>query len=70
MQMKAGISITQKFDSLVLETYKCGLRKLLCGRTGQNVKCKWGVFLDDKGVEIEMDFREFLHARRAEKENV
>lgn len=50
MQMKVGISITQKFDSLLLEIYKCSLRKLLFGKTGQNVKCKWEVFLEDGSI--------------------
>lgn len=50
MQMKVGISITQKFDSLLLEIYKYSLRKLLFGKTGQNVKCKWEVLLEDESV--------------------
>ena len=50
MQMKVGISITQRSDALLLEMYKCCLRKLLFTKTGQNIKCKWEVFLEDEGV--------------------
>lgn len=64
MQMKVGISITQKFDSLLLEIHKCSLRKFLFGKIGQNVKCKGEVFLEDESVEIEMDFEKFFQARR------
>lgn len=34
MQIKVDISITQKSDSLLLETYKYSLRKLFFEKTG------------------------------------